>query len=188
MNHHEPVESFLSFILSALENSCDDDGAWSREKREGTAAFRQALTQASPRLFEPSTVSVLESAAQLGNADLATAFRQVSKHLPWVPSFRSDDGGRAMALCALNDVLSLDPVRAGLVYVGAQRSYPEHQHTPQEMYLILAGEARWRHGGNAEYKPVRPGVSIYNPSDSLHGIVAGSDPVVALYVLWGMQS
>jgi len=188
MNHHAAIETFLSRLLPVLDGSIDDSGDWEQEKRAGALALRQAISCADSRPFEPSVVPVVEADTRVRAGELASAFADVMEHLPWTPSFRSDDGGRDMALCTLNDVLTLEPIRAGFVYVGANCAYPEHHHAPQEMYLILKGEARWRHGGGAGYETLEPGVSIYNPSDSLHGVVAGSEPVVALYVLWGMQA
>lgn len=89
-----------------------------------------------------------------------------------------------MALASINDVLDLGSVTCGLMYIGESFRYPEHEHEPQELYLVLTGNASWRYGGNDDYRALAAGSIVYNPPWVRHGVIAKENPLVALYVLW----
>ncbi len=164
---------------------------------EGTAALGNAIDRAAdagPIEGEaPSWLPVLDSLPELAEVGAETGLTAVgltddlialAPDLSWVPTHRATDGGTELALAPLDRVIELGDTIVGLMYVGPGATYPLHQHPPQELYLTIAGEGRWRYGGNDHFESVGPDRTLYNHPGDLHSAVAGPLPVVALYVLW----
>lgn len=103
--------------------------------------------------------------------------------LPWTPSGRHDDNGAGAGLVDLFACLNMDLAGAGIMLLGPGVGYPEHQHRPAEVYLVLHGSRRWRFGGSDRYVKVDAGQVLSNSSNDLHGIEAGDDVMVAVWVL-----
>ena len=166
--------------------------------RQGAARFAEAVATAPDLPVAASLVPVLESRAELGQgpADLpiARSIAAAADLFPWSASSRGTDGGTEIALGLLDQVVDFGTFSlntsegsgliVGLAYVGAHCVYPEHNHAPQELYLVISGQSRWRFGGSAEYVTLAPGDTLYNNPRDIHGLVAGDAPVLALYVLW----
>ena len=150
----------------------------------GASAFLQALTQAEWRQPELRQVPVVSELSGLENPELGLNIGSIVDECSWTPSPRGNDDGVEVALCPLNVHLDLGDVIAGFLVAGAGRVYPEHNHPPQELYLMLSGVGSWRHGGNDHYESVSPGSTLYNPPGVTHSVRAGSEPVVAFYALW----
>jgi len=153
--------------------------------REGAALFADQIRVAQARAFEARTFEVLGRAGTVSDTPLGVQFASLAPSLPWSVSSRWDDGGRERALCVVGDMFALRDVVAGLVYLDGGGTYPEHDHPPQELYLTVAGTARWRFGGSPHYVEVEPSATLYNKPGDRHAIEAGATPLVAMYVLWG---
>ncbi len=154
---------------------------------EGAAALADAIDGAAPRDPAPTPVRlpVLDSLDRLTGADpLERAFLDLAPILPWIPTPRASDGGTELALAPLDRVLDLGDTVVGIMCVGPGATYPLHHHPPQELYLTIAGEGRWRYGGAVGDETVGPGRTLYNHPGDQHRATAGPLPVVALYVLW----
>ena len=151
---------------------------------EGAAAFSEALERSTALDFEPAWLPSLDTVTAVDDTDLALAFVEVAPLLPWVPTFRSTDDGHDFALAPLTSVRDLGDLNVGLMYVRPGAQYPLHQHPPQELYLTLSGQARWRYGGNTDFRSLGPKATLYNHPNDLHSAIAGETPLVALYVLW----
>jgi|GEM_PF-1291106 len=177
------LRTYLSRCVDTIVNVAGEN-AGGKAALQGALQLRGALIQAEPRQFKPESVAVIDSMVEIESGLMIDEFRSLSTFLPWKPSFRSDDGGREMALASVNDVLELGDVVCGFIFVGANYCYPEHQHEPQELYLTLSGGARWRFGGDQHYQMLDAGAVIYNKPWDLHGVQAIEKPSLALYVLW----
>ena len=59
--------------------------------------------------------------------------------------------------------------------------YPDHQHDPEELYLVL-GNGRWRQDQGAWHTPGLGGL-VYNPSNVMHGMKSLDHPLIALWCL-----
>lgn len=151
---------------------------------EGAAAFAEALEQSTALDFEPTWLPSLDTIDAVDDSDLARSFVEIAPLLAWVPTFRSTDDGRDFALAPLGAARDLGDLTVGVMYVRPGAHYPLHQHTPQELYLTLSGQARWRYGGNTDFRPLGPKATLYNHPNDLHSAIAGETPLVALYVLW----
>lgn len=142
------------------------------------------LTTATPRDYRCQSQPVLASLSRLDATPYTGNFHSVASEIPWQPSSRTTDNGHYTALGTINRMLELGDLVAGLLYLDSGCSYPLHQHTPQELYLVMSGHGQWRFGGAEQFSAQPPGALLYNKSNDLHGIVAGDKPLLALYVLW----
>lgn len=59
--------------------------------------------------------------------------------------------------------------------------YPDHQHEPEELYLVL-GHGQWRRDKGAWHSPGLGGL-VYNPSNVMHGMKSLDHPLIALWCL-----
>ena len=160
--------------------------ASSASVRNGANAFLDALRDAQPLAPTPALVPVVNELLDLEVIAPPGSFGAIARQLRWVPSPRGEDvDGKEMALAPLNSHFDLGQVVAGFLVAGAGRVYPEHNHSPQELYLTMAGTGSWRFGGNEHYENVVPGSTFYNPPGVTHSARAATDhPVLAFYVLW----
>lgn len=151
---------------------------------EGAESFHRALQASAPLPVQPNWLPVLDTIEQIDDAPLAQMFARIARLLPWQPTFRTEDRGTLIALAPMNEVRRLDGVTVGVLYVAPGHQYPLHSHPPNELYLTVSGTAQWRYGGHTEFRPVGPDEVILNHPNDLHTTIAGSTPLVALYVLW----
>lgn len=136
-------------------------------------------------------IAPTEGAAALRHLDplaanewsLLSDFVALAPGLPWKPSTRTDPEGVDVVLLDLFDCLNLGIAGAGVMLLGPGAGYPEHQHRPAEVYLVLHGSRRWRFGGSDRYLKVDQGQVLSNSSMDIHGIEAGDDTLLALWVL-----
>lgn len=70
-------------------------------------------------------------------------------------------------------------VGASLLAPGVR--YPDHQHPPEEVYLVMTG-GEFRHGDSGWFAP-GPGGSFYNSPNILHVMRSGDRPLFAFWVL-----
>jgi hypothetical protein len=179
--------------LDRFLEACADDidrrvalGPESDRLKVGARAFRDAIAAAEQRLgaVELSDVPVTACLDQLAEKPLVPRFLSARGEISWIPSHRTSDGGTERALAPLNDVRDFGGLICGLMLLGSGQSYPEHAHAPHEIYLPLSGAGRWLYGGNPSYRKLADDALVYNPPRALHGACAGTDPLLALYVLW----
>lgn len=179
MNTDHPLQQFLSKCATAMLRRAND-----KISREGAERFKKRLITASIKPFSAQQQGILQHIDSVAITPFTFNFHQIATDMIWRPSPRTDDKGHLMALAIINDMFDLGDIVAGLMYVSSNQSYPLHQHSPQELYLVLSGEANWRYGGQEYFEKLLPGDVLYNHPNDLHGVTAGSSPVLALYVLW----
>ncbi len=179
MDSKQAIHQFLNQCAEAISNKADDNYT-----QEGAARFIEKLDAAQPRTFSAKTQPVLDHLNTIANTPYTFDFHSIAKDMVWRPSPRTDDNGRLMALSIINDMFDLGDLVAGLLLVSSNQKYPLHQHSPQELYLILSGEADWRYGGSEDYKRLVPGDILYNNPNDMHGVNTISESLLALYVLW----
>jgi quercetin dioxygenase-like cupin family protein len=69
----------------------------------------------------------------------------------------------------------------GLSLLAPHVRYPDHDHPPEETYLVL-GPGAFSQGGGPWFEPGRGG-SFHNPPGILHAMRAGEAPLLALWAL-----
>lgn len=179
MQVSDNFRQFLQRCSKALEQQ-----ATSAETIAGAAYLASRAPVAAARDYSPESQPVLDSLASLQRTGFTFDFHEIAGELPWRRSSRTTDEGRITALVAMNDMLNLGDLVAGLLYLDSHQQYPLHQHSPQELYLIMSGAGCWRYGGAETFQIQQPGDVIYNRPNDLHGIEAGDHPLLALYLLW----
>ncbi len=173
------VHSFLCACADRLSALCTTGPTVT-----GATQFAAAIARSSPLTYEPTWLPALDTITSVDGTALGTLFVELAPHLPWEPTTRAEDGGTDFAFVEIDQVRTMDGVRAGLMYIRPGRLYPLHSHPPHEVYLTIAGTAQWRYGGHDDHRSVGPDATIYNHPNDDHSVIAGETPLVALYVLW----
>lgn len=150
----------------------------------GAHALRSALRTRQITASPSSPYPVLTAVAQLSDTPLGLAFSPIASEVPWRPSDRITDGGTQTVVCDLTESLDSRDVRVGLTLLDAHRSYPTHQHPPQELYYVISGDAWWRFGGAVDEVVVPADSLLYNHPNDLHAMRCDNQPLLALWVLW----
>lgn len=115
--------------------------------------------------------------------NLVSDFVALASNLPWTASPRTDPAADEVAMVDLFECLDMDLAGAGVMLLGPGAEYPEHQHNPAELYLVMHGSRRWRFGGSDRYLLVDQGQVLSNSSMDVHGVQGGDDTLLALWVL-----
>ena len=133
-------------------------------------------------------------AAVADNADLDNllqAFVALGDLARWEQSYKASDGvvgddmlstyGFVELVGKLGPFVS-HRIRLGVGTWGVNVTYPPHQHSAEEIYVVLAGNARFHlHGEEPAQKAA--GDLIYVEPSRIHGLSTGDEPVVVFY-LW----
>jgi quercetin dioxygenase-like cupin family protein len=127
------------------------------------------------------------------NAPIAAVFDAFLPHLdalPWRYSYepRSDapDISERMAWAELVGPIApfhSDKVCLGLTAIGPRLLYPLHYHPAAETYLVVSGTASWTAAGMTRRHP--PGTLILHPSNIVHAMETGDEPLLAAYAWTG---
>ncbi len=179
MRASEPFRQFLQHCAQGLLEQ-----ASTTETKAGANRLAARVQSAPARDYIAQNQPVLASVDKLPASDFSYGFESIFAQIPWRHSSRTTDDGHETALGAINEMLDLGDLVTGLLYLDTHKVYPLHQHKPQELYLVMAGHGQWRYGGAEQFKTKQPGEVIYNHPNDLHGIRAGTTPLLALYVLW----
>ena len=170
------LDEFLRGCAREIQRRAGLADEFGDELRVGAEAFSDALDGASYQSCELTTVPATR---HLAGIDSAAALSRV----PWAASTRLDDNGSAVALGLVDQVCDLGAVSCGLMLLAPGVAYPEHHHSPAEIYLPINGDGTWRFGGHADYRTLAEDELVYNQPNDVHSAVAGAEPLVALYVL-----
>ncbi len=73
-------------------------------------------------------------------------------------------------------------VRAGIGIWGPDIDYPAHRHEAEEVYVLLAGSARFQRGQDPSERK-SAGDVVHIPSMTAHGFRCGTEPL-ALFYIW----
>ncbi len=113
--------------------------------------------------------------------------RPVHESLPWVyhysPRSAEEDVGDRIAFAELigpDGPLGAPNCRIGFTVMAENTLYPMHVHPAVELYLVLAGTARWQ--TPAADRRVPPGHLVLHRSNEPHSMRTSDEPMLAL---WG---
>ena len=120
---------------------------------------------------------------------LANAFATIEPRLEWnVRTGAEAHGeeflnGHANATIAGPDGLELRPdVRIGVSLMAPNIRYPDHHHSPEEIYVVLSG-GQWRQADRPWHEPGIGGL-VYNPPNIVHAMRSAERSLLALWFLW----
>jgi quercetin dioxygenase-like cupin family protein len=170
-----------------------DSAAGAAMRKVGAALAKPAQTRPKPApLLLPACHHLPAALASVaGEVDdltrLADAVRRLAPDLAWRHRASSDaafTAGHANAYVVGPEADALeqrDDVRIGLSLMAPATTYPDHQHPPEEVYIVLSG-GEWRQRADPWITPGRGGI-VYNPPDIVHAMRAGPEPLLAIWCL-----
>ena len=119
--------------------------------------------------------------------DLAEAFAALEPELEWrtrafadAPADFADNHANARLL-GPDGLERRGELVAGFSLVAPGVTYPEHDHPPEEIYLVLSGGEWWQAGG-AWHAPGPCGI-VHNPPGIRHAMRGTSVPLLAIWFL-----
>jgi quercetin dioxygenase-like cupin family protein len=151
----------------------------------GTASAGEPLPVTG--LFDQALAPLLNRSDAL--APLARALQALFPHLTWVqrkvgvPN-ASEGFAEAHANAMLigpQGVERRDDVQIGLSLMAPRTRYPDHNHPPEEVYIVLSDGAFLQTA--PPWLPRKPGETVYNTPGILHAMRAGDAPFLALWCL-----
>jgi quercetin dioxygenase-like cupin family protein len=185
-NIMRPIDHFLGLAGSAVSNAATGDAlsAGSRVK----ALLAEAPTPA--KTLPPQRLEVcryLAAACTEMRPDLAAAFTALEPALAWrtrtMPN-ASSEFAEGHASARLLDHTGLEQ-RGGLVsgfsLVAPGITYPEHNHPPEEIYLVLSAGEWWQAGRG--WHAYGPGGIVHNPPNIRHAMRGTAVPLLAIWFL-----
>ena len=191
MNTMQPIDRFLTLAGAAVA-AVATRGTTSEAAR--SAGLRVAELLAAPpeptQPLPPHRLPVcdrLDAAYAEMRPDLVTAFKALEPQLAWrvrALTNGSPDFADGHASARVLDPTGLEQ-RGGLIsgfsLVAPGVIYPEHDHPPEEIYLVLSGGEWWQQGG-AWHAP-GPGGIVHNPPGIRHAMRGTDVPLLAIWFL-----
>lgn len=123
-------------------------------------------------------------------ARIADAFAAIEPSLFWTS--RTAGGPHASANWAAghanamivgpNGLESRDNLHVGVSLLAPHVRYPDHNHGPEEVYLVLS-PGRFQHGDSGWFEPGIGG-TLYNKPSVKHAMASDDLPLIALWCLW----
>lgn len=125
---------------------------------------------------------------------LVEAFLSIEPLLAWRPRGGVAPGANAgfqegHANAMIIGPAGLEPRRdvwLGVSLLAPRVRYPDHDHAPEETYLVLS-EGEFSQDDGPWFAP-GVGGSFYNPPGIRHAMRAGSTPLLALWALWADET
>jgi len=186
-----PLDRFLDLAGTAITAATAGMGA---NGAEHAAALRVKALLGSPpepaQSLPPQRLPVcghIPAATALTRPDLAAAFLALEPQLAWRTRPMTNGGpgfAEGHASARILEPTALEQ-RGGLVsgfsLVAPGVTYPEHDHPPEEIYLVLSGGEWWKQGG-AWHAPGAGGI-VHNPPGIRHAMRGTSVPLLAIWFL-----
>ena len=191
-----PLDRFLDLAGTAITSATAGMGTAGigTNGAAHAAALRLKTLLGSPpepaQSLPPQRLPVCEhipAATALTRPDLADAFRALEPELTWRTRAMTNAGpgfAEGHASARILEPTGLEQ-RGGLVsgfsLVAPGVTYPEHDHPPEEIYLVLSGGEWWKQGG-AWHAPGAGGI-VHNPPGIRHAMRGTSVPLLAIWFL-----
>lgn len=171
----------------------------SRLSDENASSFAAGLPNVnslSLRELAPSLLPIINSIKSVGavsesTSELVAAIKDTYEFQAWRQPYSEKDIGATFtngsAWFPIADVNGPIVYTEGLVEIMLLNSgitYPKHSHSPEELYIVLAGQVWWEADGAAD-SPTwkKAGEFIHHLPHQEHAITAGDDAVLILN-LW----
>ena len=122
-------------------------------------------------------------------ARIADAFAVLEPHLTWTRRASADHTASANFTDGHANAMIVGPhgyeprqdVWIGVSLLAPQVRYPDHNHAPEEVYLVLS-KGKFRQGDKDWFEPGIGG-SFYNTPQIKHAMASGDTPLLAVWCL-----
>lgn len=180
-----------AFLTCALSDPARQalDRVFDRLRQPAAAGHPKAEPLAVTALLPQALEPLRQGKAGPSIAALAEAIAALGPVLPWAtrkvvgPTASAGFAG-AHANAYLIGPGALEDradVMVGLSLMAPATRYPDHDHPPEEVYLVLSDGAFLQ--GEADWLPRQPGQTVYNTPGIRHAMRAGDQPFLALWCL-----
>jgi len=121
-------------------------------------------------------------------AGLADRFVALEPSLTWRRSARTaghgaafDEGYASAIVVGADGLERRDDVRIGINLMAPGLQFPDHDHPPAEIYLVLSG-GEWRQEQREWWAPGSGGI-VHNPPNITHAMRTTATPLLAIWFL-----
>jgi hypothetical protein len=189
----EPLQSFIDATVAAYDEFVRDLEA-RRSMLQVFSALDVAAAQRSTAGSRLPVCSHLEQALEVETSHpslhrLIARFKSIEPLLEWHRRSSFDSTASANFVDGHANAMVIGP--GGLehrrdIWIGASLlapkvRYPDHNHAPEEVYLVLS-EGEFRQGDGPWFSPGIGG-SLYNEPHIKHAMRSGDTPLFALWML-----
>lgn len=193
------LQSYLDAKISAFRPQANVDPE--------LASFLDALVESTPEdirrsydspdrptrrdfLADPTFKRALDNIPD-GSEPGATLDR-IAPHLDWSIVFHGPEAPQALSETMHVAALTYRPhtpaqegMHAGLFVLHPHLDYPLHSHIANEVYYCISGNLTIRHGVDGKSFSLGPGDYSITPSECIHSLHTGEEPVILSYVWRG---
>lgn len=189
------MQAFVSPLLAAMSRRIASDDAAapvfariSRAlRRTGEALAEEAQALPVCRHLDAALATARQQQGPVGAA--AAALAGLAPSLVWQRRASAENAGpefhdghaNAQIIGAMG--LERQPdVTVGVSLLAPGVRYPDHNHPPEELYLVLS-PGEWRQNDGPWHAP-GPGGIVHNPPSITHAMRSGTEPLLAVWLLW----
>ena len=191
------LQRFLDVTLEALARRAPGEEARASLRRIAADAARVEPQREAPGSRQPVCehldlmLDSLSAHPDLG--PLAQAFRAVEPALEWRPRSTNETASANFPTSHANAVFvgpggieQRNDIWIGVSLLAPHVRYPDHDHAPEETYLVLSnGEFRQEDG---DWFSPGVGGSFYNTPGIQHAMRSRDTPLLALWALWNNRA
>ncbi|KAG8152381.1 dimethylsulfonioproprionate lyase family protein [Burkholderia catarinensis] len=192
-NRPEDLANFIGIAQRLFQSPRLPDAArevaakvFDRLERPASDGMRAAKRHPACDLLDAALAPLLDDASDLGAA--ARTIKTLEPSLGWQRRTSGLNGSENYVdrhvhgmICGPGGMESRYDVQLGFSLLAPFTRYPDHQHLPEEAYVLLsAGEFRQRDGDWFD-----PGIGggLHNTPDIVHAMRSGSAPLLAMWCL-----
>lgn len=189
------LQAFFDAAHAAFDEFAQDPASKRSLARIFAALEQPAAPSGQPGARLPACAH-LAAAAAPGNFDhpalrrLATAFADLEPRIFWRrretrhPSASANyaDGHATAMIAGPGGLEPRTDAWLGVSLMAPQVRYPDHDHPPEETYLVMS-DGEFSHGGSPWFRP-GVGGSFYNEPGILHAMRSLDAPLLAFWALW----
>lgn len=186
------LQDLLDTLLPALRNRARDGDSPASIERIARALETQGEPGATPQTLPVCTWFDQAAARETEADDLAAILVALRTLYPLMVWRRRSGGPTASAgfVDAHANAMLLGPggiehrhdIWIGVSLLAPHTRYPDHDHAPEETYLVLS-PGDFRKEGSDWFTPGIGG-SFFVPPGAVHAMRSGNEPLFALWSLW----
>lgn len=190
---HENLEQFIRVARNLFQAQVLPDAGrqlavkvFERLERPSDNGKRNSERYPACELLDSALAPLLDNTTGLGDA--ARAIKLLEPTIGWQRRTSGSNGSKDYIekhvngmICGPGGMESRYDIQLGFSLLAPHTRYPDHQHPPEEAYVLLsAGEFRQRDGDWFD-----PGIGggLHNTPNSLHAMRSGATPLLALWCL-----